>query len=106
MPERGTTDDRLLRIELKLENQSARLDKVEHTVADHARSVTDVREDHDLLISMNTKMDSMDTLLKTYVTRTEFSPVRLISFGLVAVSLTAVLLSVIVSALKPHVGAP
>lgn len=49
----------------------------------------------DLLARMDERLKTVEALVKTLVTRPEFSPVKLIAYGLVASVLIAVLSAVI-----------
>lgn len=49
----------------------------------------------DLLARMDERLKTVEALVKTLVTRLEFSPVKLIAYGLVASVLIAVLSAVI-----------
>lgn len=72
-----------------------RLHVVETRVIEHGLMLGNHREDHDLLIKIDTRLDNIDETLTTYVTKPEFMPVRMIGFGIVAVTLTAIMVAAI-----------
>jgi hypothetical protein len=56
--------------------------------------------DHDLLISLNTKMDVILNEMEKYVTKQEFAPVKAIVYGAVTIALAGIITAILGYVLK------
>jgi hypothetical protein len=99
--DRGNLETRIAMLEYKLENQEVRLTAAEAKNELLSAKLQEYKEDHDILIAISTKTEAIEKLLATLVTKNEFTPVRLITFGMIGICMTGILLGVLALIVKP-----